>query len=106
METLSYKNVEARKEHKCNFCGGIISKGETYLYSAHVDGGEFYTWKSHSHCSALVSYLDMDYDNEGVTPDSFVECVRQATDYYDDEELKNKSIAELAKSIVIEVDNV
>ncbi len=81
MDTLSYGKRKANKEHKCDFCNGVIKKGETYKCSTHVDD-EIYTWKSHLHCMELVSLLKMDYDLEGITEDCFYEYVNE---YFQDE---------------------
>ena len=72
METFDSGKRTARKEHKCNFCNGVIKKGEEYQYSVHKDD-EVYTWKSHINCSELVVLLDMEYDYEGITGDEFCE---------------------------------
>lgn len=78
METLDYKKRTAVKDHKCNFCGGVIKKGESYQWSKHVQDGELYEWKSHDHCLFLMSNLDMyDYCDDGVDSDTFCEVVRE-----------------------------
>jgi hypothetical protein len=77
MQTIKHKVVKARKEHRCDFCGYKISKGETYDYSLNKgDGGDLYYWRTHAHCEELCGaiwdyvdpYAGMTYDefNEGV----------------------------------------
>jgi len=82
METLSYqKEVKANKEHRCNFCGDKIRKGETYYSSTHKHDGEVYEWKTHVHCANLADRLKM-YENcdEGVTEDDFQETIHHFHD--------------------------
>jgi len=31
MDVIEYGERKANKEHRCNFCGGVISKGETTI---------------------------------------------------------------------------
>lgn len=51
IEILSDKHeVKARKEHRCDECGGIIAKGETYS-TATYKYDDVYTWKQHLRCS-------------------------------------------------------
>lgn len=82
METFDYGTRKAKKEHKCNYCGGKILKGEEYEYSVHkID--DVYTWKSHKHCAELTKLLNMDFDrNEGLTDDDFYEYIN---DYFHSE---------------------
>jgi len=76
METLDTAQRKARVEHICNYCGGVIKKGESYQWSKHIIDGNIYEWKAHTHCLALVSLLDMsDYDEDGVGEDTFYEAV-------------------------------
>lgn len=60
MTTLKDENVKARNDYNCDFCSGVIKKGETYRYSAHVDG-IVYSFRSHIHCHSLSHKLKM-YD--------------------------------------------
>ena len=78
METLSYaKPVKAKKEHRCNYCIYLISKGEVYEKSTHKYYGEVYTWKSHLKCSNIASKLKMfDHADEGVTSENFHETIQ------------------------------
>lgn len=72
METLDRKDRKARKEHRCDYCSEIISKGEVYDWSKHVFDGELYEWKCHKKCSFIAREL-WEYINpdEGMTEDDF-----------------------------------
>lgn len=71
---LKYETRKARKQHTCNYCGGLISPGEQYKYSAHIYDGEFFDWKEHMDCGFIASelwrYIDPD---EGMTQEDFQE---------------------------------
>lgn len=78
METLIYPTkTKANKEHKCNFCNGLIQKSEIYLKSSHKFDGDIYTWKSHEKCSELASKLNW-YENcdYGLTQEDFIESAK------------------------------
>ncbi|QVK19680.1 hypothetical protein KHQ81_15650 (plasmid) [Mycoplasmatota bacterium] len=76
-DILKIKNVKARKEHICSWCGGVINKGEFYENSTVVNDGSFYIWKAHLKCNELTHKLDMwDCDDgDGLTSDDFGNCV-------------------------------
>lgn len=78
MQTIKHKLVKARKEHRCDFCGYKISKGETYDYSLNKGDGDLYHWRSHVHCAELCSaiwdYVDPD---DGMTCDEFFVGVQE-----------------------------
>ena len=92
---INRRNPIARKQHKCNFCGGIIEKGEKYDNATLEFDGTVYTWKSHLHCLNIASEYDFDTWIKDYVHDN----------HYDDEiddicvEWQNKSIPELAKMI-------
>ena len=73
-EHLETKNVIARKQHKCDWCGKPISKGEEYERQKYKYDGEFHEWHAHLACSRVVSarwdYVDPD---EGMDSDQFDE---------------------------------
>lgn len=81
METLQNPTkTKAIKEHKCNFCGEPIFKGETYSKSVHLGDSGIYSWKSHDRCDKLTKDLKMwdHVEKDGLTQDDFVESVREA----------------------------
>ncbi len=71
MEILQEYERKARKEHICNYCGGVIKKGERYHYSK-IKGDDLYEWKSHLACikaaTGLWDFIDPD---EGMSSDDF-----------------------------------
>ena len=82
METFDYGTRKARKQHKCDYCNGLINKGEEYNYSVHKMD-DVYTWKAHKHCDELTKLLEMDFDREeGLSKDDFYEYVN---DYFHSE---------------------
>jgi hypothetical protein len=78
MNTISEeKKVKAAKEHKCNYCGLKIEKGEMYLTATYKESGNVYVWKSHIECSELAYKLEWFGDNnEGLSAEHFQEGVR------------------------------
>jgi hypothetical protein len=76
--------TKAKKEHKCDFCGGLIREGENYMNSTYVYDG-IYDWKNHLNCDYIANKLDMynqssDWGDEGLTGDMFQEIIRE--EYY------------------------
>jgi len=78
---------KAKKEHRCNFCNGIIPVGEEYEYQV-IKGDGFYVWRSHTRCSWIANKLDMYNECEdGVTSDDFQEYInREFFDLQGDEQ--------------------
>ena len=76
MDTIKTSKPKARKAHKCNFCGGVIEKGEIYNSQTNVYDGSMYVWKSHIKCGEIAYVLRM-YDDadEGVTSEDFSEFI-------------------------------
>lgn len=78
METLATKIRVAAKDHKCNFCGLTICKGEKYDWQKNVYEGVLYEWKAHLSCCDIASELDMyDYTDEGVTEEYFKDMINE-----------------------------
>lgn len=75
---ISSRNPVAKKEHVCDFCNGIIPKGEKYKHATNKYEGMLYTWKSHLSCLRLIEALDMEGDGDGITSDEFCEYVSDA----------------------------
>lgn len=64
----------ARKQHTCDYCGGIIKKGEKYNYSAYKDD-IFFDWKAHKRCDFVALELwDLVDPDLGMTADDFDEA--------------------------------
>jgi len=85
METISYpKEVKAIKDHVCDFCCDKIKKDEKYNISTHTQDGSIYSWKTHLHCDAIASRLEMykDLDGEGLTGDMFHETIHCVHTFY------------------------
>ena len=83
METLKHTTqVKAIKEHRCNFCGEKIFKGDSYLTSTHKMDGVVYDWKTHQHCNEVADKLKLyDICEDGVSQDQFIESV---SEFHDD----------------------
>lgn len=94
METISSpKEVRAKKEHVCNWCGGKIQPGEMYN-TATYKYDSIYTWKSHTKCIELVTALEMEGD-EGVSSDDFYDYIWEAwRDSIDDDVYESKGFTE------------
>jgi tRNA U54 and U55 pseudouridine synthase Pus10 len=65
---------KARKEHQCNFCLGVINKGDTYLYDTLKDA-DFYTWKTCEHCLDVLNKFDIYANNDELTQGDFEEII-------------------------------
>ena len=65
MGTLNECISTARKDHRCEYCGGIIHKGEKYMRQTNVFDGDIYTFKCHDLCHTLASFLCED-DGDGI----------------------------------------
>lgn len=72
------RNVQptARKEHKCEYCGGIIHVGEKYDRQTNVFDGHIYDWICHIECTQLACELDMfDGCYDGLDGDAFIDTL-------------------------------
>lgn len=85
-EVLQEKSPIARKEHRCDYCGGTIHAGERYVNQTLVYDGTVYPWKSHEHCYSLTSYIEYDPDY-GISEDDFQSWVNEyvAENHFDKE---------------------
>lgn len=76
-DILDEKNRVARKDHTCDYCGGIIKKGEEYNWAKLINEGRPYEWKAHKDCimvsTALWDYVDPDM---GMSEEDFFEATR------------------------------
>lgn len=77
MNVLSRKEVSARKQHRCGYCGCAIEKGERYEEQRCVSGGSVYTFRAHLRCQSLCDKI-WDYVDpcEGMTEDDFGDAVQ------------------------------
>lgn len=75
MNVLKNTTPTARKEHKCDFCSGVISIGEKYDRQTNVYDGRVYDWVCHRECSSIAYKLDMydGCDDYGLDGDSFID---------------------------------
>ena len=71
----------ARKPHRCNACGGVVSPGERYERRRVVDGGDIWTWKAHRLCVEVVWFLNREAgwadDCEAPDPGEVREVLRE-----------------------------
>lgn len=79
MITLKNVTPTARKEHRCDFCGGVIAIGDKYERQTNIYDNQIYDWICHSECQAVAHKLDMynRCDDEGLDCDSFRECINE-----------------------------
>ena len=61
MKVLRDKTPVARKEHRCNFCGGVISVGEKYNRQTNVYDGRVDDLVSNCECYDLACELILFY---------------------------------------------
>lgn len=113
IEEVNRRYPVARKQHKCNFCGGTIEKGEKYDCCTISFDGSIYTWKSHLYCSALTAEMDGYETDEGLDEDDFKRWIDDyVREHHFDSilddisvEWQDKSTCELAKMIYEEIKN-
>ena len=75
LEIISTTWRTARKEHRCNYCGGIIRPGERYEYSVNKFDGDIYEWKSHEKCTFIAGEIwDYADPDDGMDSDCFHEA--------------------------------
>lgn len=70
---LKDKKQTARKEHICQFCGGVIPKGTMYRTQTNIYCGDIYNVKTHLECEEAAQLLDMYYecDDDGLSANDF-----------------------------------
>lgn len=79
-ELIREEYRKANKNHTCDYCLGIIKKGELYRVAT-LKFDDVYRWKSHRECEFLAgefhrSGLFEDYGN-GMVQEDFEECVEE-----------------------------
>jgi len=111
METISSSKPKANKQHTCDWCEGVINKGD--IYEKTVLKHDFiFTWKNHIKCSQIALKLNM-FDNcdEGLDSESFKECINIAfceiwqkkdIEYYESKDFRIPSFAEQLDFVISE----
>lgn len=54
IECCTEKHPTAKKEHKCDLCGGLIYPGGKYYRLSGVDSREFFDQKYHLTCESIL----------------------------------------------------
>ena len=116
MHEINNKDVTARKEHICNWCGGIIEKGSVYNKQTNIFDNTIYEWKSHLDCYKLTGLLNMSKydDGAGINEEMFAECINNYLyeHHYDnekediEEKWNNMTLQEKATMIAEEISKV
>ena len=60
VEMISESQPVARRQHRCEECGHAIPVGTRYLKQFCKDGGETWTWISHTDCFEMAVRLHSD----------------------------------------------
>ena len=68
---LRSKDVTARKEHRCVWCGELIEVGETARYRVYTFDGEFANDWMHPECHAAMLKAPYELVEEGWAPGEF-----------------------------------
>lgn len=74
MDLLTDEIITARQDHRCDFCGGVIHKGEKYNRQAIAEDGRVWTWKSHEVCKYIAHEINDGYC-DGISEEYFKEQV-------------------------------
>lgn len=116
VQILSKKDVLARKNHRCDYCGLPIETGSLYERTGLIYDDGPYTWKSHKHCEDFAHDFNFydDIDDEGLSGDSFRTGVwelyrfimrEKFNEIYESKEFKYPTIKE-AMDFVIQYKNI
>ena len=74
VQVLSRSEPKARTSHKCQMCFRVIDPGETYERQFNVFDGRAYTWKTCTHCQALMRLASIEYEaDEGYSDETIDE---------------------------------
>jgi len=60
-----------RKEHRCEWCGETIPKGDLFYHFVGMWEGEFQNWRMHEECHEAYSMLPGIDIQDGFTPYSY-----------------------------------
>ncbi len=80
----------ARKEHKCDLCGGMIKIGEKYIRCNGMYDGEFFDSKHHVDCMGIIEKYCRAHEDNEYTADAIedwiwdrvcADCVHGSEDY-------------------------
>ncbi len=71
-----YRQPTAKKEHKCDLCGGVIKIGEKYCRNTGVYISEFYDDKHHIECERIIHKYCNDQDEYEYEADAVNDWVR------------------------------
>lgn len=76
---LKESKPTARKEHRCDYCNGIIKIGTRYHRDTLIYDDKPYDWCCHSECSEITHDLKMwDWVRyEGLSQQEFIDCVNE-----------------------------
>ena len=80
-EEIHHKQVKARKEYKCIWCGEKILKGEAHYSRAYKFDGDFISDRMHNECEKSLNSADHDDIMDGFMAYSFDRGTIQHRDY-------------------------
>lgn len=66
---------KARKEHKCDLCGGAIKIGEKYIRSSGMYDGYFYDNKHHVECNGFINKYCRAHEDVEYTADAIEDWI-------------------------------
>ena len=72
-QTIKHK---AMKQHRCEFCRKAIAAGETYCRVFVADGGQGYSYKSHTFCDDIAHAEHKEASYDDTTLDILMDCAR------------------------------
>jgi hypothetical protein len=67
---LTHKDVKARKEHECSWCGEKILVGEVHQYRSYIFDRDFHSDREHNECTKAMDTINWT-DDEGYEPYTF-----------------------------------
>lgn len=66
-----YRDVTARKQHDCTFCGRPIEQGESHVTWGGVMDGRWFHCRAHHACAAAWDGLWFDLEEPFLDPHTF-----------------------------------
>lgn len=70
-EALGHYTPVARRHHECQLCEWDIPAGSTYIKVPGLFDGDFWTYKAHPICDAVLSAIDDGTAADEGTPDPY-----------------------------------